>query len=326
MPMRQFRPPMVRMQHLDRLLRNSRYPNCSAVARYFDVSPRSIRSDIRYMKDMLGAPIVYDSRRRGFAYEGAWQFLPEVLLDPMEAEALMATKKVISGYHGTPCHDEVSRALDKVLQYLPGACADRSESDIHSFGRFSDPLVSIACFTSIEDSLRQQTKMRIIYDDSSRSGAATQSTIHPYRLHFSQVLTSWYLVAWCELSQEVRTFAVSRISEAVPLDEVFSLQEGFPLGRYLSGAFEDVREPQLVKVSLRFSPHHSQWIRERKWHSSQELEDHEDGSLTLSMEIPSLEAVMRWVMRYGGEAEVVAPEELRNRVKEEIVRMGMLYL
>ena len=78
--MRQFRPPMVRMKHLDSLLRNNRYPDCSSLARYFDVSPKCIRRDIRYMKEMLGAPIVYDSRRRGFRYEGEWQLFSGVQL------------------------------------------------------------------------------------------------------------------------------------------------------------------------------------------------------------------------------------------------------
>jgi predicted DNA-binding transcriptional regulator YafY len=324
--MRQFRPPMVRMKHLDSLLRNNRYPDCSSLARYFDVSPKCIRRDIRYMKEMLGAPIVYDSRRRGFRYEGEWQLFSGVQLDAMEAGGFMAAKKVLSRYHGTPCYLEISRALDMVLQYLPGASADGPLTDGCSFGCFSEQPVSIACFSAIEDSLLRQTKMRITFQVPSRSGETTMRTIHPYRLHFLQALTTWYLVAWCELDGAVCTFEVSRIIEAEPLEERFSFPDGFPLDRYLSGTFGQLPGPQSVRVSIRFSPNHSKWIKERKWHSSQEIKEHEDGSFILSMEISSLDALMRWVMRYGGEAEVVAPEELRNRVKEEIVRMGMLYL
>jgi predicted DNA-binding transcriptional regulator YafY len=44
------------------------------------------------------------------------------------------------------------------------------------------------------------------------------------------------------------------------------------------------------------------------------------------MKVSALDAVKRWVMRYGKEAEVVEPEELRNMIREEVRKMNELYL
>ncbi|NTW64563.1 MAG: DNA-binding protein, partial [Chlorobiaceae bacterium] len=64
--MRQSRPPLVRIQHIDRELRNNCYPNCTRVACHFEVSSKSIQRDIVYMRDMLDAPIDYDKKKKGY--------------------------------------------------------------------------------------------------------------------------------------------------------------------------------------------------------------------------------------------------------------------
>ncbi|NQU46532.1 MAG: WYL domain-containing protein [Chlorobium sp.] len=222
--MREFRPPMVRMQYVDLQLRANRYPNCSGIARYFDISPKSIQRDIKYMKNVLGAPIAYDSRRRGYCYLQEWELSPAER-DCLESRALMAVNKVLSQYQGTPLYDEVGRALHKVLQYLPVA----------------DP-------------------------------------------------------------------------------------EGFLFDSDLSTVFEHASRTRMEHVVITFSSHQAQWIRTRKLHPAQSLQEHKDGSVTLSMDVVSLDGVKRWVMRYGAEARVISPEALRDMIKDEVVRLGMLYL
>ncbi|RPJ78383.1 MAG: WYL domain-containing protein, partial [Deltaproteobacteria bacterium] len=51
----------------------------------------------------------------------------------------------------------------------------------------------------------------------------------------------------------------------------------------------------------------------------------EDGSVTLNLNVAALDAVKRWVMRYGKEAEVLEPRELRMMVMEEVKKMGKVY-
>ncbi|WP_342352904.1 hypothetical protein [Chlorobium phaeovibrioides] len=46
----QSRPPIVRMQYIDQQLRDNYYPNCPIIARYFEVSSKSIQRDIDYMR------------------------------------------------------------------------------------------------------------------------------------------------------------------------------------------------------------------------------------------------------------------------------------
>ena len=57
-------------------------------------------------------------------------------------------------------------------------------------------------------------------------------------------------------------------------------------------------------------------VADTKWHSTQEIEYKEDGSIILSATVPDLEEVARWAMSCAPHIEVMEPEELRKKVAE----------
>ena len=67
------------MMYLHQQLQSNHYPNCSRVAEYFEVSSKSIRRDVDYMRDLLHAPIEYNKKKRGYYYDKlGWDFLPSL--------------------------------------------------------------------------------------------------------------------------------------------------------------------------------------------------------------------------------------------------------
>jgi predicted DNA-binding transcriptional regulator YafY len=313
------------MQYIDRELRNNCYPNCNRVACHFEVSSKSIQRDIEYMRDMLQAPIDYDKKKKGYFYKQHWAFLTSAFLDQHEVEALKATKKVLSQYQGTPYFEEISSALDKVLQYLPASHSEHGILDIYSFEQPSSAEIDTNRFALIEDAIRNSRKIAITYHASSKQ-AQTERTVHPYRLHYDQSKSTWYLIAYCELRQATRTFAINRIRSITPCATGFTIPESFSIENYLEQTFDQCAGSEEHAIAIRFTPYQSQWIKEHRWHPTQQIEEHEDGSITLHMKVSALDAVKRWVMRYGKEAEALEPEELRDMVREEVARMGEMYL
>jgi len=320
---KQSRPPLVRMYAIDGQLRNRRYPNCSSLAREFEVNPRTIRRDIDYMRDLLGAPIAYDFGQKGFHYLQDWAFIPSLFIEAQEAEALQLTKKVLSQYQGTPYYEEVRKAIDKVLQYLPETIASfHRHFDAYSF---EEPAVSPAplqFFAALEDGIRQSLKVRIIYD-APTTREVTERIVRPYRLHFAD--ETWYLIAWCELRSEIRAFVVTRMHEVTLIDRHFEPDPAFNADGFISGMFRQQVGAAPEFVRIRFSAVLAPWIRERNWHGTQEIDEHEDGSLILSMTVSSLEAVKLWVLGYAEEAEVLEPDELRRMVRQSAQRTVGLY-
>ena len=277
------------------------------------------------MRDMMNAPIDYDRKKRGYYYTNEWVFDPTSFLDQQEVESLAATSKVLSQFSGTPYYEEISRAIEKLMQYLPVSCSEDGLFDVYSF---ENPITACSIdqeiISLLERAVRNCQKVTMTYKVSSRRDI-TERTVHPYRLHYDQSAGTWYLIAFCEIRQDVRTFAICRIHNLLITSGHFTIPDSFSFSGYLEKAFDQTTGTTAYEIAIHFSPYQSQWIRERRWHSTQKIEEHDDGSVTLKLTVGALEAVKRWVMRYGAQAEVLEPRELRDLMTLEVREMGDVY-
>jgi predicted DNA-binding transcriptional regulator YafY len=277
------------------------------------------------MRDMFHAPIDYDRKKRGYFYTEEWVLDPSSFLDQQEMEALAVTFRVLSQYSGTPYYEEISRAIEKLMQYLPVSFTEDGLFEVYSF---ENPVAASSIdkeiFSLLERAVRNCLKVTMTYNVSSRR-EITERTVQPYRLHYDQSGATWYLIAFCEIRQEVRTFAICRIHNLLITSDHFTIPDSFSISEYLEKAFDQTTGHAVYDITIRFTPYQSQWIREHRWHPTQQLVENDDGSATLKLTVGALDAVKRWVMRYGAQAEVIEPQELRDMVSQEVRELGEVY-
>ena len=72
---------------------------------------------------------------------------------------------------------------------------------------------------------------------------------------------------------------------------------------------------------LRFNAAAADFIREKRWHPSQELKELKDGAVELHLRLSSLEEIARWVLTWAGNATVVQPRELAGMVRKAAKRL-----
>ena len=63
-------------------------------------------------------------------------------------------------------------------------------------------------------------------------------------------------------------------------------------------------------------PRAADYVREKKWHQSQQLRELKGGGVELKLKLSSLAEIERWVLSWGGDAKVLKPRELAVAVKE----------
>ena len=81
----------------------------------------------------------------------------------------------------------------------------------------------------------------------------------------------------------------------------------------------DGRKPDLEQIVLRFSGRAAQLVRERNWHSSQQIQQLADGNLELSLTLNSLDEIVRWILSWRKDCEVVSPANLRREVRSRSI-------
>ncbi len=67
---------------------------------------------------------------------------------------------------------------------------------------------------------------------------------------------------------------------------------------------------------LRFHERVADYVREKRWHESQQLRELKSGGVELQLRLSSLAEVARWVLSWGGDAVVVRPAELARSVRQ----------
>jgi predicted DNA-binding transcriptional regulator YafY len=62
-----------------------------------------------------------------------------------------------------------------------------------------------------------------------------------------------------------------------------------------------------------------------KWHHSQQERLLDDGRIEIRFNTSGLEGVLRWILAWGDQVTVMAPDELKDRIRQELAGMLRRY-
>ena len=103
-----------------------------------------------------------------------------------------------------------------------------------------------------------------------------------------------------------------------PTGKRFKRPAGFDWREFSREAFGIAHGEKSERIRLLFSAHVATYIRERVWHPSQRLRERRDGSLEMRLETSGHKELLRWVLSWVPDVEVLAPRSLRDRVREKL--------
>lgn len=272
------------------------------------VSVRTLHRDFSRLEE-IGIPIYAErGRHGGFSLVRGYK-LPPLMLDPQEAAAIYLGTNLVEQLWGDLYRLAARGALAKLENLLPDEqrrevdWARRSLAVSGMHRAAPEPLAP--WLAAIRSALRQGHTLQLCY---GAGGGETRRIIEPYVLLYRWGW--WYLVAFCRLRRALRTFRVDRILALEPGDETCTIPDDFDLNRYLQEAPLDERR---IRARLRFPAASARAAHESRsyWES---LEEHADGSVTVSLEAPSLEWAASSVLAYGPIVEVLEPQALQRLV------------
>jgi predicted DNA-binding transcriptional regulator YafY len=291
----------------------------------FEVAKRTVYDDLRLLRESTGEDFVYDHFKGGYINKNPKKKLLEFELDTGELFALTLGKDMLAEYSGTTFEPILRRAIDKISDRLPER-VKIDMNELRSIVHFKPVgIVTVPRQTFLDFNRACQTDRSVQLDYfSAHNGENTTRKIDPYRLVESR--GAWYVVAYCHLRNDLRMFALHRISSHKLLDvppETKYTQEQIAV--WMSTAFLlEHGEPE-QQATVRFNPTAARYIRERKWHPSQKLTDTDDGGCILTFPTRRLDEVKRWLLEYGANAEVLEPSTLRRMLANEFADGARLY-
>jgi predicted DNA-binding transcriptional regulator YafY len=316
------RPPLERMLRIHQAIQAGGNPNASKLAREMEVSTKSIHRDLEFMRDRLDLPLEYDATHGGYRYTETVSAFPTLQITEGELFALLVAEKALQQYRGTNFEKPLLSAFKKMSASLPDTIslnlADWEQTI--SFRTRAEPVVNLETFDALGKATAQRQQLELTYRKPGQREAELR-VVDPY--HLANINGEWFLFAYDHLRKDVRTFVPARIKALKPTGKTFARPHKFSLEKRLRDSFGVYSAQGAFQVAIRFAETVADYIREKKWHDSQELIELKDGGVELRLKLSSLQEIERWVLGWGGNAVVLAPPELAEMVRssaEKIIK------
>ena len=291
------------------------HPNTTTLALELEVSTKSIQRDLEFMRDRLNLPLEYSHARNGYHYTEEVSSFPTLQITEGELFALLVAEKALQQYRGTHFEKPLLSAFKKMAASLPDTVSlNLAEwQQTISFRTSAEPVLNLEIFDALAKATARHQQLELDYRKPGRAQSELR-LIDPY--HLANINGEWFLFAFDHLRKDIRTFVPARIQAARLTGRTFVRPQKFSLEKRLRDSFGVHSGQGEFEVVLRFDELVADYIREKRWHPSQELRELKDGGVELRLKLSSLVEIQRWVLGWGANVCVLQPPELKQSVRE----------
>jgi proteasome accessory factor C len=278
------------------------------------------------MKDRLGAPIEYDSDRGGFIYkqasEGQRYELPGLWFSPAELQSLAVMQRMLQDLGGGLLADQLSTITKRLTQLVQHRRLNLGEAAARL--RFPGVASRAAgeAFQVAASATLQRRKLWFEYH-SRGSNRQSERTVSPQRMtHYRE---AWYLDAWDDASDELRTFSIDRMRKPSVLDEAALDLTDVELDAHYATSYGIFGGKADKEAVLLFSAERARWVADEMWHPEQKGTFLKDGRFELRVPYKDSRELCMDIMRHGPHVQVVEPEDLKREVANLLRQSLELY-
>jgi predicted DNA-binding transcriptional regulator YafY len=317
-----------RFYKIDRLLRQQKHVPVSRFLHELGVSLATFKRDIEYMRSRLHAPIQWDRENNGYSFTSPQKDapsyeLPGLWFNASEIYALLMMEQLLESIDP----GVLARRLEPLkarLATLLGS-ADHSAEEVRRRVRVltmgSRGLPS-AGFETAANALLNRKRLFIRYrgrvnDEDTAREVSPQRLVH-YR-------DNWYLDAWCHMRNGLRSFSMDCVRDAEMRPGESIDVPTADLDAALGSGYGIFSGEAVAWAKLRFSPVAARWVASETWHPEQKAGYAADGSYTIEVPYSDDRELLRDILKFGADVEVLAPESLRVRVRDALSEAAARY-
>lgn len=292
-------------------------------------SRRTLYRDLQAL-EAAGFPLATDDHREDspgavWKLERAAGKQEALALTPAEFLALFLARGALGPLKESPFYEDLDRVFQKIETRLGERGRKYFEELSQEIAFDAGPRWGLGVEAELLETVRAACTERHVLEvhyASANSGTERRRELGPHYLYFAK--GALYLVAEDLENGEVKVFSLARMRQAAMQPRGY---DGAPTDpeTLFQGTFGIFRAGPAVKVAIRFSAKVAPFISERRWHESQVISPHSDGSITASFQVALCPELLQWILGFGPHAEALEPLELRAQVREAAAQVSALY-
>lgn len=283
------------------------------LAERYKISSRTVYRDLRALQE-AGVPIGSESGQGYFIVRG--YHMPPVMFDKNEVAALLAGERLMQKWSDTKLGESYGSALDKirsVLRYKDKEYLDTLDHHIKAlpYQEVKEVEHDHRAFTFLQNAIVHKKVIGITYHAAYKDEITTRD-IEPLGLILRR--NHWYVAAWCRLRVDYRIFRVDRIKNFHSTGNEFDESSGHSFQEFSETSLRKEEDLQEVKVLL--DNEISRYVGDQKYYYGWVSEQETGEGLEMTFLTSSIEYFARWLLTWGDGVKIIAPEELKIRVRE----------
>ncbi len=154
----------------------------------------------------------------------------------------------------------------------------------------------------------------VLFEYEDNAGNRTMRRADPYGFVVSSGRI--YCVAYDHDRRDRRSFAVDNVSSVEALGQTFIRPPDFDIEAWAASSISGVlhgSEPAEVRV--RFSPRVAKAAVAARVVAERDVARREDGSAEIAFHVDDVDELVRWILGWGDQAEILEPESVRVRIR-----------
>ena len=326
---------LIRFRIIDKMIRNKykSYPSKKELREACEESlygsidglhicNSTIEKDLFNMKMEHDAPIKYSKKNGGYYYEDSTYSINDIPLSEDELSSIKYAVDTLHQFKETPFFKEFGNAIDKIVDRIS---VGGTQNEMSKYIQF-EAATSVGgneFLPVLLEAIQRKKKVWFIYT-SFIKGQGKPRKVSP--LFLKEYRNRWYLISYDPSQKDIRTYALDRMEDPKILEDEQITPQGFDAEVYFENAMGITSyKGEAKKIIIQADEIASKYIKSQPIHHSQEIMKESKEGTYFTFKLLLSEELIRTLLSYGGEIEVIEPEDLKKALKERISSMKKRY-
>ena len=274
-------------------------------------STRSLRRYLAVLSD-AGFPWYFDRVTNTYRFADGYS-LKRLDLSSGELFGLVALRSFGASIGGA-----IGQSIDEITEKLLGSSGRSTQAKAIAPTPFAFRLAEIRLDEAGERAFSlfaagERTSRSVAFVYSDKESVKSERTVDPYGFIVSSGRI--YCVAYDHGRRDKRVFAVDNVSDPKLLARTFVKPPDFDVEAYAAASISGVMHgTQTTPVQVRFEPRVAKAAIAARVVAERQIVRNDDGSADIEYSVADVDELVRWVLGWGAQAEVVGPPEARRRL------------
>lgn len=290
------------------------------------IKTRQLRDDIAFMRSEEGWSIeldeLNDGKKKIYRYTDIDFSINNAPLNEVEMGQFQSAIQVLSQFEGMPQFEGIQEIIAKLKTDLKISTNDKPFIGFDS----SQDLKGIEHFSTLYNAVQNKTPLEITYKDFKSEEPYTY-IFHPYYL--KEYNNRWFLFGLHPESWKSDwNVAIDRIVAVTPKAIPFIENDTIDWPDYFSDMIgvSKSENAALEQIVLHFNQVTGKYMENKSIHETQKHKWIDENTLELKINVMVNYELERLILSYGESVKVIAPEHLKEKIKDRIEKNRALYL